>query len=59
VRPEEVCHKIAAQRIYYEKMRRLRRFFNRADPDRSELNILRGILSAAQKAARQGSNPLE
>nr|VFJ68636.1 MAG: tRNA (cytidine32/uridine32-2'-O)-methyltransferase [Candidatus Kentron sp. FW] len=34
-------------------MRRLRRFFNRANPDRSELNILRGILSAAQKAARR------
>nr|VFJ97060.1 MAG: tRNA (cytidine32/uridine32-2'-O)-methyltransferase [Candidatus Kentron sp. LFY] len=38
-------------------MRRLRRFFNRADPDRSELNILWGILSAAQKAARQARNP--
>ncbi|MBT8420156.1 MAG: RNA methyltransferase [Gammaproteobacteria bacterium] len=32
-------------------MRRLRRLFHRADPDRSELNILRGILSAAQKMA--------
>jgi tRNA (cytidine32/uridine32-2'-O)-methyltransferase len=29
-------------------MRRLRRLFNRARPDRTELNILRGILSAAQ-----------
>jgi tRNA (cytidine32/uridine32-2'-O)-methyltransferase len=28
--------------------RRLRRLFNRARPDRTELNILRGILSAAQ-----------
>ncbi|SDX97615.1 tRNA (cytidine32/uridine32-2'-O)-methyltransferase [Allochromatium warmingii] len=28
--------------------RRLRRLFNRAQPDRVELNILRGILSAAQ-----------
>nr|VFK24236.1 MAG: tRNA (cytidine32/uridine32-2'-O)-methyltransferase [Candidatus Kentron sp. MB]VFK30611.1 MAG: tRNA (cytidine32/uridine32-2'-O)-methyltransferase [Candidatus Kentron sp. MB]VFK75320.1 MAG: tRNA (cytidine32/uridine32-2'-O)-methyltransferase [Candidatus Kentron sp. MB] len=37
-------------------MRRLRRFFNRANPDRSELNILRGILSAAQKASKRGSN---
>ena len=31
--------------------RRLRRIFNRVRPDRSELNILRGILGAAQKAA--------
>ncbi|EXJ13206.1 tRNA (cytosine(32)/uridine(32)-2'-O)-methyltransferase TrmJ [Imhoffiella purpurea] len=29
-------------------MKRLRRLFNRARPDRIELNILRGILSAAQ-----------
>lgn len=29
-------------------MRRLRRFYNRAQPDSTELNILRGILSAAQ-----------
>jgi tRNA (cytidine32/uridine32-2'-O)-methyltransferase len=29
-------------------MRRLRRLFHRAQPDRVELNILRGILSAAQ-----------
>lgn len=29
-------------------MRRLRRFFNRARPDKTEVNILRGILSAAQ-----------
>lgn len=29
--------------------RRLRRLFNRATPDRAELNILRGILSAVQK----------
>ena len=32
--------------------RRLRRIFNRVEPDRSELNILRGILGAAQRAAR-------
>lgn len=29
-------------------MGRLRRFFNRARPDRTEMNILRGILSSAQ-----------
>jgi tRNA (cytidine32/uridine32-2'-O)-methyltransferase len=29
-------------------MRRLRRLFHRAGPDREEVNILRGILSAAQ-----------
>lgn len=29
-------------------MRRLRRLFNRARPDQTEINILRGILSAAQ-----------
>jgi tRNA (cytidine32/uridine32-2'-O)-methyltransferase len=28
--------------------RRLRRLFNRARPDRTEINILRGMLSAAQ-----------
>jgi len=33
--------------------RRLRRLFNRLQPDQVELNILRGILSAAQKAARR------
>ncbi|MCP4698678.1 MAG: RNA methyltransferase [Gammaproteobacteria bacterium] len=32
-------------------MRRLRRLFNRAELDESELNILRGILAAAQKKA--------
>lgn len=31
--------------------RRLRRLFNRLQPDRSELNLLRGILSAAQRRA--------
>ncbi|MBK1719900.1 tRNA (cytosine(32)/uridine(32)-2'-O)-methyltransferase TrmJ [Thiocystis violacea] len=35
-------------------MRRLRRLFNRARPDRVELNILRGILSAAQGRKRPG-----
>jgi tRNA (cytidine32/uridine32-2'-O)-methyltransferase len=33
-------------------MLRLRQFFNRARPDRVELNILRGILSAAQARQR-------
>ncbi len=34
-------------------MRRLRRLFNRAQLDRMEVNILRGILAAAEKAARR------
>ncbi len=34
-------------------LRRLRRLFNRARPDRDELNILRGILSAAQACKYQ------
>jgi tRNA (cytidine32/uridine32-2'-O)-methyltransferase len=33
--------------------RRLRRMFNKMAPDRSELNILRGIFGAAQRAARR------
>ena len=41
-----------------QAMRRLRRLFNRAAPDELELNLLRGILSAAQGAkwrrARRG-----
>lgn len=32
-------------------MRRLRRLFSRARPDRNEINILRGILTAARKKA--------
>jgi len=36
-------------------MRRLRRLFNRARPDNNEMNILRGILSAALQ--RQGKKP--
>ena len=32
-------------------MRRLRRLYSRARPDRAELNILRGILAATQRAA--------
>lgn len=35
-------------------MKRLRRLFNRARPDRVELNILRGMLSAAQGRKTQG-----
>lgn len=35
-------------------LRRLRRLFNRARPSRTELNILRGILSAAQGRKRPG-----
>ena len=34
-------------------MRRLRRLFNRARPDENEVNILRGMLSAAQDAVKQ------
>ncbi|NOX92619.1 MAG: tRNA (cytosine(32)/uridine(32)-2'-O)-methyltransferase TrmJ [Gammaproteobacteria bacterium] len=34
-------------------MQRLRRLFNRARPDEVEMNILRGILTAAQKAKHQ------
>jgi len=33
-------------------MRRLRRLFNRSHLDRMEVNILRGIFSAAQKSRR-------
>jgi TrmH family RNA methyltransferase len=33
-------------------MRRLRRLYNRARPDENEINILRGILTAAQQADR-------
>ena len=32
-------------------MRRLRRLFSRAEPDRAEVNILRGILTAAHRAS--------
>jgi TrmH family RNA methyltransferase len=35
-------------------MRRLRRLYGRARPDRAELNILRGILAATQRAAGKG-----
>ena len=30
-------------------MMRLRRLFNRARPDQNEMNILRGVLAAAQR----------
>jgi len=38
-------------------MMRLRRLFNRSRPDQNEINILRGILAASQKAA--GTAPLK
>lgn len=39
-------------------MARLRRLFNRARPDQNEINILRGILKAAQDAAEEaGKRP--
>jgi TrmH family RNA methyltransferase len=38
-------------------MRRLRRLFNRARPDRDEINILRGIFSSAQFLARRLRGP--
>jgi TrmH family RNA methyltransferase len=34
-------------------MARLRRLFNRARPDQNEINILRGILAASQRAAKK------
>ena len=37
-------------------MMRLRRLFNRARPDQNEINILRGILTAAQAAADRESS---
>lgn len=37
-------------------MRRLRRIYARARPDRAELNILRGILAAAQRTAGKSGN---
>lgn len=37
-------------------MRRLRRLFNRAHPECSEINILRGILTATQRAAKERGN---
>jgi len=37
-------------------MRRMKRLFNRARPDQNEMNILRGLLAAAQDAASGGKN---
>lgn len=37
-------------------MARLRRLFNRARPDQNEINILRGILTASQRASKPGSS---
>ena len=34
-------------------MRRLRRLYNRARPDENEVNILRGMLSAAQQGVKE------
>jgi tRNA (cytidine32/uridine32-2'-O)-methyltransferase len=36
-------------------MARLKRLFNRARPDQNEMNILRGILAAAQRAIRESN----
>ncbi|HBC55800.1 MAG TPA: tRNA (cytosine(32)/uridine(32)-2'-O)-methyltransferase TrmJ, partial [Gammaproteobacteria bacterium] len=37
-------------------MRRLRRLYNRAKPDQREINILRGILTAAQSHKNNKKN---
>lgn len=37
-------------------MMRLRRLFNRARPDQNEINILRGVLSAAQRASEENKD---
>ncbi|MCI0401866.1 MAG: tRNA (cytosine(32)/uridine(32)-2'-O)-methyltransferase TrmJ [Gammaproteobacteria bacterium] len=37
-------------------MRRLKRLFNRVQPDQNEINILRGILASAEKAVRKRRN---
>jgi len=37
-------------------MRRLRRLFSRAEPDRAEINILRGILTSASRAAADAAH---
>lgn len=38
-------------------MRRLRQFYNRAQPDRNELNMLRGILKSYEQTKRRKSGP--
>jgi TrmH family RNA methyltransferase len=38
-------------------MRRLRTFYNRAQPDRNELNILRGILTTVETPKRRSPRP--
>ena len=40
-------------------MRRLRRLFSRAEPDRAEINILRGILTAAVHASAGTSGGID
>ncbi len=39
-------------------MRRLRRLYGRARPDRAEVNILRGILAATQRAVKKGDRSI-
>ena len=38
-------------------MRRLRQFYNRAMPDKNELNILRGVLTAVEKNKKRKTGP--
>ena len=38
-------------------MRRLRRLFSRSEPDRAEINILRGILTAVTRASSETTRP--
>ena len=40
-------------------MMRLRRLFNRSRPDQNEINILRGILAAAQRARIPGTKTVK
>lgn len=47
-----VLHEVSFEDRTGHLMERLRRLFNRAQPDRNELNILRGILTAVQEARR-------
>jgi tRNA C32,U32 (ribose-2'-O)-methylase TrmJ len=37
-------------------MGRIRRLFNRAEPDGNEVNILRGILTSVQKKRRRAGD---
>jgi tRNA C32,U32 (ribose-2'-O)-methylase TrmJ len=40
-------------------MRRLMRLFNRSAPDQNDINILRGILTAVEKAQKLDNNTRE